>query len=58
MKALGWVQWFCSLEGHQALVEVDYQFLKDKTNLIDLNKQGKFSKDKLKACLRLILSPE
>ena len=51
----GWVQWFCSLEGHEFLVEVDEEFLKDKFNHYGLHTQ--FPKDKFKTLLKIILSP-
>jgi casein kinase II subunit beta len=31
-----WVQWFCSLEGHDILAEVTDEFLKDKSNFYNL----------------------
>jgi casein kinase II subunit beta len=55
-KALSWVQWFCSIDGHEFLAEVDPEFIRDQFNLYGLN--AYFSKDKLKACLRMILSPQ
>lgn len=42
--AAGWVQWFCSLEGHEFLVEVDEEFIKDPFNAVGLSKS--FSKEK------------
>ena len=33
----GWVQWFCSLEGHDYLAEVTEEFLRDKSNLFGLS---------------------
>lgn len=52
----GWIKWFCSLEGHEFLVEVDNEFIQDPFNLQGL--QERFSKDKMKTCLRMILSPQ
>lgn len=52
---IGWIQWFCSLEGHEYLVEVDTEFIRDPFNLTGL--QHQISKDKLKTCLRMVLSP-
>jgi hypothetical protein len=26
---VGWIRWFCSLEGHEFLAEVDEDFIKD-----------------------------
>lgn len=52
----GWIKWFVGLEGHEFLVEVDNDFIQDPFNLMGL--QEKFSKDKMKTCLRMILSPQ
>jgi hypothetical protein len=38
------------------LAEVDPEFIRDQFNLYGLN--AFFSKDKLKTCLRMILSPQ
>jgi casein kinase II subunit beta len=32
-----WVQWFCTLEGHEYLVDVDIDFIKDPFNLTGLD---------------------
>ena len=42
----GWIKWFCTLEGHDFLVEVEEEFIKTSFNLYGLGK--KFSKDKFK----------
>ena len=42
----GWVKWFCSLEGHDFLVEVEHDFLNDDFNLYGLKK--KFKPDRYK----------
>ena len=34
----GWIKWFCSLEGHDFLVEVEEDFVKDSFNLYGLKK--------------------
>ena len=52
----GWIKWFCQLEGHEFLVEVDAEFIQDPFNLMGL--QDKFAKDKMKTYLRMILSPQ
>ena len=52
---IGWVQWFCSLEGHEFLTEIDEEFLKDPFNIHGINKD--LNKEKLQNCLKMILSP-
>ena len=52
---MGWIQWFCSLEGHEFLVEVDDEYIKDPFNLYGL--QASFPKDKFKTFQKMILSP-
>lgn len=52
---MGWIQWFCSLEGHEFLAEIDEEFIKDSFNLYGL--QALFPKDKFKTCIKMILSP-
>lgn len=52
---MGWIQWFCSLEGHEFLAEIDEDFIRDPFNLYGL--QTSFAKDKFKTCLKMILSP-
>ena len=43
----GWVKWFCSLEGHDFLVEVEEDFLKDLFNL-HVGLKNKFKPDRFK----------
>lgn len=43
---MGWIQWFCQLEGHEYMVEVDDTFIKDPVNLFGL--QTTLGKDKFK----------
>jgi casein kinase II subunit beta len=33
---IGWIQWFCSLEGHEFIAEVDEEFIRDPFNLVGL----------------------
>jgi casein kinase II subunit beta len=48
----GWVQWYCSLEGHEFLAEVSESYIKDTSNLYGLkSKIPNFSE-----CLYHILS--
>jgi hypothetical protein len=35
-SGMGWIQWFCSLEGHEFLVDVDEEFIRDPFNLYGL----------------------
>jgi len=32
----GWIHWFCSLEGHEFLVDIDEDFIRDPFNLYGL----------------------
>lgn len=32
-QQVSWVKWFCSLEGHEFLVEIDAEFIQDAFNL-------------------------
>lgn len=55
MAQIGWIQWFCSLEGHEYLAEIDEDYIRDPFNLYGL--QASFPKEKFKTCLKMILSP-
>jgi casein kinase II subunit beta len=33
---LGWINWFCALEGHEFLVEIDEDFIRDPFNIYGL----------------------
>ena len=55
-QQIGWIKWFCQLDGHEFLVEVDTDFIQDPFNLQGL--QERFTKEKMKTCLRMILSPQ
>lgn len=33
---VGWIKWFCSLDGHEFLTEIDEDYLKDQFNLYGL----------------------
>ena len=52
---VGWIQWFCTLEGHEYMVEVDEAFIKDHLNLFGLH--NSMGKEKFMECLKMILSP-
>ena len=32
----GWISWFCTLEGHEYMIEVDINFIRDPFNLYGL----------------------
>jgi casein kinase II subunit beta len=50
----GWIKWFCTLDGHDFLVEVDEDFIKDKFNLYGLAR--KFKPERYEQCLKMILA--
>ena len=33
---VSWIQWFCSLEGHEFIVEIDEEYIRDPFNLYGL----------------------
>lgn len=35
-QANGWIQWFCNLENHRFLIEVEEDYLRDNFNLYGL----------------------
>lgn len=51
--AVGWISWFCSIDGHEYMVEVEDSFVRDSFNLYGLN--AKIPQDKFKQCIKLIL---
>ena len=56
---MGWIQWFCSLEGHEFMVEVDVEFIRDPMNLKQLQAQlPNLSQDRLRTCLKMVVSPQ
>lgn len=67
-KQLGWIQWYCSLEGHEFLLDIEAEYIRDGFNLHGLLRQmNKFaatsgaiksmSKDHFRKCVSMILSP-
>lgn len=52
---LSWIEWFCSLEGHDFLCCVDPEWLSDNFNLMKLEEGTSFNSRKVKQCLELIL---
>lgn len=50
----GWIQWFCSLEGHDFLVEIEEEYIRDQFNLYGLKKR--FKTDRYSTCIKMILS--
>lgn len=58
---VSWIEWFCSLEGHEFLLKVDSAFIKDRVNLICLNDKAigiTIDKKRTEECLRLLLSKQ
>lgn len=53
---LSWIEWFCGLEGHEFLVAVDPEFIRDKFNLLKLDETLNFSSHRFKYCLQLLLA--
>jgi len=54
----GWIKWFSSLEGHEFIVEVDEEYIRDPFNLYGLKSQlPNVSTDKFKDLLKMILQP-
>jgi casein kinase II subunit beta len=37
----GWIQWFCQLEGNEFFVEVDEDYLRNRSNLYGIPQQIK-----------------
>jgi len=57
--AMGWIKWFCSLEGHEYMVEVDDTYIRDPFNLVGLQQQlPSLTKDRFKNLIKMILSRE
>ena len=38
---IGWIQWFCSLDDHQFLCEINEAYIRQPFNLYGLNKRIK-----------------
>lgn len=59
----GWIPWFCALEGHEHLLQVEPEFIADGFNMHGLLRQynvflgRKLSKDRFRKCISMILSP-
>ncbi len=34
----GWIQWFCQLDGNEFFVEIDEEFIRNRSNLYGINK--------------------
>ncbi|TNV76498.1 hypothetical protein FGO68_gene1796 [Halteria grandinella] len=49
-----WIEWYCSLRGHEFLCEVDPQFIADESNLVRLDKYVTHFKE----ALQIILNEE
>ena len=52
--ANNWLNWFTTLDGHQYMIKVDEEYIRDPFNLHGLQQQ--LGKDKFKRCLEAILS--
>eukprot|EP01053_Blabericola_migrator_P011154 Blabericola_migrator_1__11153@NODE_653_length_7026_cov_105_228625_g479_i0_p2_GENE_NODE_653_length_7026_cov_105_228625_g479_i0NODE_653_length_7026_cov_105_228625_g479_i0_p2_ORF_typecomplete_len325_score37_35CK_II_beta/PF01214_18/1_8e61_NODE_653_length_7026_cov_105_228625_g479_i09791953 len=50
-----WIQWYCSLWGHEVFAEVDEEFIRDGFNLFGL--KPKISSSKYDKALEMILGP-
>jgi casein kinase II subunit beta len=50
----GWIQWFCSREGHDFLVEIEEEYIRDQFHLYGLKKR--FKTDRYSTCIKMILS--
>jgi len=50
----GWIQWFCSLEGHDFLVEIEEEYIKNCFGFYGLKKR--FKSDRYATSIRMILS--
>ena len=55
-KVEGWIQWFTQLEGHEYMVEVDLEYIRDPFNLTGL--QQHYGKEKFKKCIKMILASQ
>ena len=69
----GWIQWYCTVDGNQFLLQIEPEYIRDAFNLFGLLKQmnilqalnnlgsdlplKKISRDRFKKCLNMILSP-
>ena len=47
-----WINWFCTLDGHEYMVDIDPEFIIDPHNLHCFDS---VSKDRFKKCLQMIL---
>ena len=54
--APNWLSWFTTLEGHQYMVQIEEKYIRDPSNLVSLQQEINFTKEKFKKCLELILS--
>eukprot|EP01057_Protomagalhaensia_wolfi_P002607 Protomagalhaensia_wolfi_Nauph_80__2606@NODE_2752_length_998_cov_13_958290_g2157_i0_p1_GENE_NODE_2752_length_998_cov_13_958290_g2157_i0NODE_2752_length_998_cov_13_958290_g2157_i0_p1_ORF_typecomplete_len295_score48_85CK_II_beta/PF01214_18/2_5e62_NODE_2752_length_998_cov_13_958290_g2157_i097885 len=52
---MSWIQWYCSLYGHEVFAEVDEEFIRDGFNLFGLKQ--KISPAKYDKALEMILGP-
>ena len=53
---MGWIQWFCRLEDHSFLIDIDDEFIRDPFNIYGLQEMFP-NKQKFKTCIKMIQSP-
>lgn len=53
----GWINWFCALEGHEYMIEVDISFIRDPFNLYGLQStMTSLTVEKFRQCIKMIVS--
>jgi casein kinase II subunit beta len=49
---VGWINWFCNLEDHNFLIEVDQAYIRDSSNLYGLKSRVQRYEEALNMILR------